>query len=83
MIYTAMIRCCSLALHTEGAVHCMARMVGQVLLATYDRMGAGATLSSLLHSKLGAQVIVVGLVVSQVSRLDTLGVQVKVGSRVK
>ena len=54
-----------------------------MLLYINDRMGEGATLSSLLHSKLGAQVIRVGLVVSQVPRLDTLGVQVKVGSRVK
>ena len=51
------------------------------MLATYDKMGAGAFLSSLLRSKLGAQVIMVGLVASQVPRLDTLGVQVKVGSR--
>ena len=64
-------------------MHCMARMVGQVLLATYNKMGAGAFLSSLLRSKLGAQVIMVGVVDSQVPRLDTLGVQVKVGSRVK
>ena len=72
-----------MALHTEGVVKCTARMGGQVLLDIYDRMGAGATLSSLLQSKLGAQVIMVGLVASQVLRLDTLGVQVKVGSRVK
>ena len=40
-------------------------------------------MSSLLHSKLGAQVIMDRLVASKVPRLDTLGVQVKVGSRVK
>ena len=51
------------------------RLVGQALLATYDRLGARASLSSLLHSELGAQGIMIGLVASQVSRLDTMVVQ--------
>ena len=53
-----------------------------VLVCSCDRMG-GATMSSLLHSKLGVQVTMAGSVASQVPRLDTGGVQVKVGGLVK
>ena len=75
------------------AVSVMARLVGQGLLekvATYDRMGA--TVPSLLHSKMWVQQDTVGLVASLAARLDTVGVQmvepyllqglVKVGSLV-
>ena len=54
-----------------------------MLLHIYDRMGEGATLSFLLHNELGTQGIVVSFVISQVTRRDALGVQGKVGSRVK